>query len=117
MVLAADLVVLPFVGRVSVVSKPVRVGSISLPVFVTSAPANSVTLEVLVAAVGVFHSPVLILRLSWFFCLFSSTVCLLFWILVLWFVFRSVEICRDQSFQFCICSVREFGKAGDSGFG
>jgi hypothetical protein len=62
------------VGRVSVVSKPVRVGSISLPVFGTSAAANSVSLEVLVAVVGVFHLLVLFLRLSWFFCLFSSTV-------------------------------------------
>jgi hypothetical protein len=43
MVLVADLVVLPFVGRVSVVSKPVRVGSISLPVFVTSAVAFGVS--------------------------------------------------------------------------
>ena len=43
MVLVADLVVLPFVGRVSVVSKPVRVGSISLPVFVTSAVAYGVS--------------------------------------------------------------------------
>ncbi|KAK2360694.1 hypothetical protein QL285_085932 [Trifolium repens] len=39
------------------------------------------------------------------FFLFSSTVCLLFWILVSWFVFRSVEICRDQIFQFCIRGV------------
>jgi hypothetical protein len=51
------------------------------------------------------------------FDLFSSTVCLLFWILAFWFVFRSIEICRDQSFQFCICGAREFGKADDSSFG
>jgi hypothetical protein len=31
------------------------------------------------------------------------------------FSFRSVEICRDQNFQFCICGARKFGKAYDSG--
>jgi hypothetical protein len=49
------------------------------------------------------------------FFLFSSTVCLPFWILVSWFVFRSVEICRDQFFQFCIRGAREVGKADFTG--
>ncbi|KAK2365630.1 hypothetical protein QL285_079106 [Trifolium repens] len=30
---------------------------------------------------------------------------------------RSVEICRNQNFQFCIRGAREFGKADGSGFG
>jgi hypothetical protein len=49
------------------------------------------------------------------FFLFCSTVCLLFWILVSWFVFRTVEICTDQLFQFCICGAREVGKADFTG--
>ncbi|KAK2400308.1 hypothetical protein QL285_050020 [Trifolium repens] len=30
---------------------------------------------------------------------------------------RSVEICRNQNFQFCIRGAREFGKADGSGYG
>jgi hypothetical protein len=51
------------------------------------------------------------------FAYFLALFVCIFGFLVSWFVFGSVEICRDQSFQFSIRGAREFGKAGGSGYG
>jgi hypothetical protein len=51
------------------------------------------------------------------FAYFLALFVCFFGFFVFWFIFRSVEICRDQSFQIYVRDAREFGKADGSGYG